>query len=901
MEQNKNNENNISENNNQKNEIGYINNNKSLSKIEEEKSIIEASFSINFSDIIGKDLFKEELNKQSINNETVLEQKIIKEIKKDGIIKRLSTFIQSKEINILEKSLDISILDPKNINKKENEYLTVRKLYTYNIEEYENIRKKVLKNLYVINSYLLENLKCNYNEYNKNRAVGPLLPLTTLIESAYNYKSENANLMNEKYLRLKNKICNYRSISGDGNCYYRAVMFRYIELLILNKKSDYLKLLIIDIYKCFENEEIIKRLVYKNQQINPHLIVQVMIVIMELVENNDIIRAHQTFYKALLASKFFDLSLILYFRFILYDYIKKNEKKYYLEQFPVLIGNLLPSIYEKDGVFDFNSFYNNYLLKMFVYAEKIIIYLTPFVLGINLDVVLFDDNENEILKHFIFVGEDILKIKETIFLINKKGHYENVFNYDDNKIFNDIYKYYRNDTINKYINIDPNLSKIYTLIKNLKNNENHKINKNNNNQNIDSSIQKNNINNDNKSNNNDKIVLNNNYQSNKDNNNNIKIIKNKNIIDNNLDNNKIENKNNINKINNTLLKNNDFEDNQKLYIKFNKKDLNIKKIPKSYRNQIPRNNQNLYLNQQNYFNYYTQDINDYALYKKNIIGEEHINKRIIFNGNNQVPINVELNIQNKCIICSSVNKHLYKNIENICQDCLFKEIKNQAKPFYIKYLEEMSKKINEVTLDDLNNCFINKIEIYINEKVFNIHKIFEELHKINLNIDKKQYLKYLFEYLKSYICLYCFKVIKDNNSFFKIPCGCNFCNKEHLEYFFKLIVGNKLTHNYKCLCAYQYKPSKVLELCIFLKNNKIYENNQHYINHLESIFSNICCKCACTGKQLFNTSVDENFIFNFIHKICCNCLNLDKSNNNKILECIICNKKHQYILLIDSV
>ena len=68
MEQNKNNENNISENNNQKNEIGYINNNKSLSKIEEEKSIIEASFSINFSDIIGKDLFKEELNKQSINN-----------------------------------------------------------------------------------------------------------------------------------------------------------------------------------------------------------------------------------------------------------------------------------------------------------------------------------------------------------------------------------------------------------------------------------------------------------------------------------------------------------------------------------------------------------------------------------------------------------------------------------------------------------------------------------------------------------------------------------------------------------------------------------------------------------------------------------------------------------------
>ena len=48
MEQNKNSGNNISENTNKKNEIGYINNNKSLSKIEEEKSIIDASFSINY-------------------------------------------------------------------------------------------------------------------------------------------------------------------------------------------------------------------------------------------------------------------------------------------------------------------------------------------------------------------------------------------------------------------------------------------------------------------------------------------------------------------------------------------------------------------------------------------------------------------------------------------------------------------------------------------------------------------------------------------------------------------------------------------------------------------------------------------------------------------------------------
>ena len=927
MEQNKNSGNNISENINKKNEIGYINNNKGLSKIEEEQSIIDASFSINYSDVIGKDLFKEDLellNKQNTNNETVLEQKINKEIKKDGNLKRLpSSFIQSKEINIIEKSLNISILDSKNINNKENEYLSVRKFSTYNIEEYENVRKKVLKDLYVINSYLLEQISCKYNEYNINRPVGPLLPLTTLIESAYNYKSEKQNLMNQKYLRLKNKICNYRTIFGDGNCFYRAVMFRYIELLILNKKSDYLKLLIIDIYKCFENEEVIKRLIYNKHKINPQLIVQIMIIIMELVENNDIIRAHQTFYKALLASKFFDFSLILYFRFILYDYIKKNEKKYYLEQFPVLIGNLLPSIYEKDGVFDFNSFYNNYLLKMFVYAEKIIIYLTPFVLGINLDVVLFDDNENEILKHFIFVGEDILKIKEAIYVINKIGHYENVYNYDDNKNFNDIYQYYRKDVITKYINIDPKLSKIYALIKNLKTDRNQEI-KNNNNKNQDSPNKKKHINKDN-ANGNDKNIMNNNYlikkedtinenKNNIDNNidNNIIIDINKNG-NNNIDNNIIYNKNNTN-INNTVMKNNFFGENKKAQIELNKNNLNVKQIPKSYRNVNPRN-KNFYANQQNYFNFYTVNTNNTNnnAYNKNNILKEDSKYKTIYKGNNQIlnnninnnekvsTNNNELNMQNKCIICSSGNKNLCKNLGNICQECLFKEIKNQSKTFYIKYLEEMNQKINEVTVNDLNNRFINKIEIYIGNKAFNIHKIFEELHKINLKTDKNQYLRYLFEYLKSYICLYCFKAIKNNNSQFKMPCGCNFCCRDHLEYFFKYIVINSLTYNYKCLCAYQYKPSKVLELCILLNNNKIYHNNKNYADHLESIFSNICCKCSGTGKELIDISVDENFIFNFTHKICFICFNLEKNNNNKTIDCIICNKKHQYMPVVDSI
>ena len=54
-------------------------------------------------------------------------------------------------------------------------------------------------------------------------------------------------------------------------------MFRYIELLILNKKTEYLKSLIIDINNSFQSDEIKKRLIIGKEVIKPELIVIIMI------------------------------------------------------------------------------------------------------------------------------------------------------------------------------------------------------------------------------------------------------------------------------------------------------------------------------------------------------------------------------------------------------------------------------------------------------------------------------------------------------------------------------------------------------------------------------------------------------------------------------------------------
>ena len=730
------------------NENNHIN----LKKEEKDNNQLfdNASFCEEFSGIIGKDLFKEEQHTEMIENQlrkTVLDQKISEKTKDS----KISPFVQSEEIKELQNSLNISLIDK---DKSKNDFIKLRQYPPYDLNKYDSIKKRTGKNLLNISSFLLKKkLKLNLKEINQNKKIGPLLPLPTLIESSYKYKPEYKNAMQKKYLRLKNYICNYRTIFGDGNCYYRAVMFRYIELLILNKKINLIKLLILDLDRIYSNEKVKLSLTYNKQEINSEIIIQIMIIIYELVENDNIIEAHQCFYKAILCSKDFDFLLIFYFRFCLYEFIKNNEKKLYMESFPVLLGNLLPSVYEKNGVFDFDSFYQNFLLKMFTPAEKIIIYLTPFIFGIDLDIILFDDEEKNVVKHFKFYenisSENNIEIKQNIFLINRKNHYECVFNFFDNKNFNDIYDLYRNDLRPIFIREDDTMASVYNKIKN------------------------------------------------------------------------------------------DI-----------KKKLSETKI------------------------------------EKKMTKEENINNiSISFNQNNNRNNNEKI-----CLICS---KQIYipnKTIKNICKLCLFREIFSQIKKYYKEYLQLSFTKINQITKEDLTNLFFNKISVNIFEKILKVNQIIEEMEFSNKS---DLFIKKLMTELKQNICLYCRNDIINKNLKFQLPCGCCFCSVQHLSNFFKTLVKYNLSYNYKCICAIEYKPYQVLELCSYLKQNKIYENNDAYNKHLSYIFKNFCCKCGLIKNKLIPISIN-NSVNNF-HNLCEDCSKGTNNFNNNILQCIICNISHSYL------
>ena len=83
--------------------------------------------------------------------------------------------------------------------------------------------------------------------------------------------------------------------------------------------------------------------------------------------------------------KDFDNVLIAYYRILLYHFIEKNKNKMLSENFPISLVNLLPPEFI-DNV-DSDSFYHNYLFKIYKEAERIVIYLTPYILGFNIELI----------------------------------------------------------------------------------------------------------------------------------------------------------------------------------------------------------------------------------------------------------------------------------------------------------------------------------------------------------------------------------------------------------------------------------------------------------------------------------------------------------------------------------
>ena len=794
------------------------------------------------STILDLDSLQEKVLGQKDLELTALDKKINRSL--SGKLKRKnSKFISEDEIK--NKNIRESLKSMNLLSEGENNMLILRKLTNISQEQYDKMEKDYLNS--GDNNNILQNLhnhlntvNCNFRNPNCYNSVGGINPLTYLIEVSFQMSQKRQKEMKEKFDLLRKYMCNYREINSDGNCYYRAVMFRYIEILILTENISVFQNFIYDIIESFKSEEIHKRRVIRNNDIKPDLTFQILFLIINLLKSKKVKEAHQIFVKCISTCKKFDYCLILYFRYILYQYIKKNENKIYKKSFPIKIGNLLPQQYENEkGEFLFESFYEEYLLKFFTDAEKIIIYLTPFVLGIDVNVIVYDIVDEEILQKFEYEDESDIKSKDIISLLNNKNHYVIVYNDYDNKTYKQIYEFYQSNIKSVILmkSIAPRLLNYEmddksSLEKDLIHQD--KIDDNKINENLnDINKKENNLLN--KKFNNDKIHNidmneNNNNETNKNMQQNKKINVQKNNVDNNtinINSNNLVNNNNINNMNgksNVNKINNNFQSNN---IK-NNIDNNIykNKISNEQKEIHNKNNNDLLKNEQKNN---IQNLNNNEKLKNE--NKKNLNE---INPKTTIGKNIKKNFQNKdnneIITTNNIYKKNNRDINQIADKKNLKINQNNNKDD--KKDNQMNPQTN-IIINKRNNIKERKKTPEIKNTDKNHIKPEENNQKKQINNTKEIKQNKAYNH-----CNKCQNVIKPN---FENP-YCKKCFKQKLIYKYYLSFQNNQDPN---LSIYFHLNNKTVSLEELIKlYNKSYDEPLDYAIILLNIKEKKCMLCS---------------------------------------------------------
>ena len=286
----------------------------------------------------------------------------------------------------IKSNSSIESLCPKDSNIYLKPYEWIQILNDSNEKENEKIFNKMI--ISTMNNEEIINFKKRLEKLNLTGPDCDEKIIFNNIGSLNKYENENeiCTTTNNSISKMskKNENClMWRKIKGDGNCYYRSVMFALIENIILTKDINYLKKIMINFNEKSKNK--ILMTMFKGLDLDINLVKKCFIMIylsLTSKSHEPILKAYIVFFKIINNIKDFDYGLILFFKFILYEYINKNKKSTYSFKFQILIGNLLPNDCQNDdGNFNFSFFYKNYLMKFYQYAEKIIIYLTPFIFG----------------------------------------------------------------------------------------------------------------------------------------------------------------------------------------------------------------------------------------------------------------------------------------------------------------------------------------------------------------------------------------------------------------------------------------------------------------------------------------------------------------------------------------
>ena len=345
------------------------------------------------------------------------------------------------EKELAQSKINININDIYNSNKflktKEWDYLDDNKIqYLENKvnQIYRELNKQNINNLAKqINNISFESYYNDYKITENKYKISCLSSINFLVEATYYFRDDNKDFKKFDRDELSKYAYKFRNVKGDGDCFYRGLIFSLLENIILTNNIMQMKELLILYYeKINTNNKLVKEKEYLKiiNKINISIVSEIMYIIIAQMEN-DITAAYTSLLKVFLFSKNFDESIIIFTRYLIYEYIFENENKIYSGTYNVEVGCLLPDEFVVDkgnkNEYFFENFFTLQLMNPKTFAEKIIIYVTPFVFNINMNILVYDYGNKEIISNIQeknFSNEKKNNSQIQINLLFRKSHYD---------------------------------------------------------------------------------------------------------------------------------------------------------------------------------------------------------------------------------------------------------------------------------------------------------------------------------------------------------------------------------------------------------------------------------------------------------------------------------------------
>ena len=384
-------------------------------------------------------------------------------------IKKSSNAMTSSDFS-LEKELAQTKLNI-NINEinDENKYLKKRHWDSLDDNKILFLEQKAEEIFKVLDKKRVDNLKqqinkCNLDNFYKNfrpkcndKAIGSISSLDFLVETTFNCSPNHYDIMIEDREKLKSYIYKFRSVLGDGDCFYRGFIFSFLENIILTNNIMLMKeLLILFHEKINPKNDLIKDKDYLLilHQMNFEIVTSILYILINQMES-DIEKAYKSLLKVFLYCPDFDFGIIYFTRYLIYEFITANEDKIYSREFQLEVGCLLPEDYIIDkgdkNDYLFEDYFSLQLMQTKTFAEKIVLYIAPFVFNTNMNILIYDfgiNGASSSIQEKLFLSDNDTSSQIQINLIFRKSHYDIYYKinyYEEFKSYFNILKNIKED------------------------------------------------------------------------------------------------------------------------------------------------------------------------------------------------------------------------------------------------------------------------------------------------------------------------------------------------------------------------------------------------------------------------------------------------------------------------